>query len=64
MNNDQPRQIATREMHIHPAELAGAIENFRDEQIDGKIVGAQYPTEDSENIRLTWATTEDIETDE
>lgn len=49
--------IQTRDEYVHPAELAGALEAFRDKEIDGKIVAAQYPTEENRGIKLTWAYT-------
>lgn len=47
--------IETWTEHVHHAELAGALEAFRDETIPGKIVAARYPSEEHGHIELTWA---------
>lgn len=50
--------VHTREEYVHHAELAGALESFRGEDIDGKIVAAEHPSEQQGHIKLTWACVE------
>lgn len=59
------QQFKTRTERFHYTEIHTALEQYRDEEIEGKIVGIRYPTESSDGFaEIELVTVEDCDNNE